>query len=164
VIPQEPSLVVGVDGPFHHSCGINRNCGRSAESLPRCRPGTPNRTVDEVLEAAESLEGQVVAVRGELGVGSISEAHEAVICDGGEGRYCCSSGMAPIVVRDQARQLFIEGSTCTGDISRLCCNRGALGQPVIASGKLTWRRWVEGAGEAWTLAEPALCEVDSSGG
>lgn len=164
VVPKAPAMVVGVAGPFRHSCGINRNCGRSAESLSRCRPGTPNRTVHDVFEAAESLEGQIVAVRGELGVANISQAHDAIVCDGGEGSYCCASGAAQVVVRDQARQLFIEGSTCTGDISRLCCNRGALGQPVIASGRLTWRRWVEGAGEAWTLAEPELCEVDLPGG
>lgn len=159
-IPTGPAMVVGVAGPFHARCGFNRNCGRNAEKFPPCAQGVPSRTVHGVFDDPKSLEGQVLTVRGELGVANISGGESAIVCEGGQGSFCCGSGSAQIAVRDESSQLIIEGLTCTGDISRLCCNRAPLGQPVLVSGRLTWRGWVEGLREVWTLAAATVCEVN----
>lgn len=162
-IPTAPSVAWGVAGPFHPSCNINRNCTRSPKVLAACPAGTSSRTVRAVLKEPKSLAGQTVAVRGELVVANLATSLVGIMCEGGEGNFCCDSAASPIAVRDPTHQLIIEGLKCTGDLSRMCCNASPLGQPVIASGRLTWRRWVEGMGDAWTLAEATLCEVRASG-
>lgn len=64
-----------------------------------------------------------------------------------------------MVVRGDGESLTLEGLKCSGDLSRVCCNVPALGQPVVVTGTLTWKRHVIPIGASWELANPRICEI-----
>jgi hypothetical protein len=158
--PSTSSAVAwGGRGPFHPSCDLHRNCARTAPPLPVCASGASLISPTTRLDSSALEEGELIAVRGELVLAGLASTFAAITCEGGENDFCCPSAAAPIAVRDTSTQLILDGFKCTGDTSRICCNTLPFGQTVVAEGRLTFRKWVEGLGEAWTLSEPKLCEL-----
>jgi hypothetical protein len=101
-------------------------------------------------EEANALDGTRVALSGplELDDGAFSSM---VACAPGT---CCNEIEKNVVLGERPHALKLDGLTCRGDESRLCCNVLAHGQSVIVSGTL--RRvgpiW-------WELEDASLCEV-----
>jgi hypothetical protein len=157
--PTYSAVVSGARGPFHPRCDLHRNCARAAQPLPVCASGASLISPTTQFGNGGPDEGERIAVRGELVLAGFATPFVAISCEGGVGDFCCPSAAAPIAVRDMSTQLILDGFKCTGDLSRMCCNTRPFGQTVVAEGRLTFRRWVEGLGEAWTLSEPKLCEV-----
>jgi hypothetical protein len=124
----------------------------------------------------EGLEGEVVSVRGALVLATISSPQVGVTCcpchpgegpgvpdiekGGGEGNFCCLEAKGPLAVSNGLDYLVLAGLECSGDLSRLCCNLPALGQTVVATGKLSWS-FAEGVGRTWSLAEPSSVSQNS---
>jgi hypothetical protein len=155
-LPKVDGVAFGSPGKFPATCASHRNCARVAEPLPTCSGSDTSRRVSAVLKEPKSLEGRLVRVRGELGLSTWSRQPASAAV---QTASCPPQPSFPIVLRDGSQQLFIEGLTCSGDRSRLCCNAPALGQAVMVSGLLTWRNAFASQGDAWTLSDTTLCEL-----
>ena len=68
------------------------------------------------------------------------------------GRHNCPTAEPlPIVIGDAKDPLVLDGLSCAGDPSRRCCAAPALGQNVVAKGRLA------ASGPRWILRNPELC-------
>jgi hypothetical protein len=171
-IPKSGSTVAWQGkGPFRSTCDINRNCTKATATLPACSQGETGMSVAAVLDRADALEGQLVTLRGTLGISKIDSNQAGISCcpDGTtdcssdkateSGDYCCDEAEGPIAIVGGRDYLTLEGLKCGGDLSQMCCNLPVLGQSVLTSGLLTWRDFVLGAGPSWVLAHPRICEI-----
>ena len=178
-----PREGVGIDQPgqFHSSCGIQRNCSREARPLRNCSSAQPSLSVAEVVGLAEGFQDLRVTVRGALVLSPVMWSGLASIAcgpfspgksgtpepnlgkGGGYDTFCCPShGDAPISVTNGADNLYIDGSFCSGDPSRSCCNIPVFGQQVQVTGILHYRESAVGVPEGLSLAEADICQARSS--
>ena len=138
------AAVVDADPPpnvsWAESCRIRQACREAPPTLPTCPPGTPGEPWTALAPKASAFAGQTVRVRGTLSVGpldarSIADDRElgAPPCRPGE---CCQSNFRLVILGGAEETLHLLGLACAGDDSRLCCNALALGQTVIATGRL----------------------------
>jgi hypothetical protein len=156
--------------PWDASCLIRRGCSKSVAPLTRCAPGVHGRDWSQVLSSRpESLVGQVVHVRGPLGVGPLTARPRVVPAvprtprpSAGGPSHCGADTEGPVVIGGALRALALEGQICAGDQSRQCCSAPAYGQMVVASGVLEVRPR-DGGGSQWTLASARLCVEGSRG-
>jgi hypothetical protein len=148
------AAVIGTTKPseWSPSCLARRECTLAAPSLVPCNGSLVPRDWADVYESAESLAGQVVAVRGPLGVGPMGTT--AAFCNPQHGLLGCCNGAHARVMLGGTSALLLDGFTCTGDDSQLCCNAPAYGESVVATGRLEEN--VHGFGE-WKLTGVALC-------
>ena len=151
---------------WKQDCQIRQVCPEPVRKVPRCARAEQARTAREVLEAASSLAGQIVRVRGGLAVGEYGPragwSLVDTICDPAVG--CCRRLSAPVVVGDDDHALTVDRMRCTGDESRICCNAPAYGQTVVVTGRLRRVPNLVTRDEArWYLADARACE-DPSGG
>jgi hypothetical protein len=163
-LPPLGDLAVIDDDPTLEStkrdCQIRRQCPL-VKKLPPCNGGEKPRSASAVLAAAPSLEGQIVLVRGPLGVGE--PYHGAVgdlvfvSCD--RNVRCCDKAGAPVIIAAGGGTLAVDGLFCSGDESRACCNAPAFGQTVVATGRLKRDSGEIGlpAG-SWRLVDARVCE------
>ena len=150
------------------NCQIQRACREPVKNLPRCSGGGKARAASEVLAAAPTLAGQIVRVRGPLGVGRQSDGASSAPrnpigietkCDSEV--ECCRHVWMPVVLGGADNgTLALDGLHCSGDESRACCNAPAFGQTVVATGRL--ERGTPALGfanvAAWRLADVRVCE------
>ena len=121
------------------------------QPVKRCERGQAARAWSTLGAEANALDGTRVALSGplELDDGAFSSM---VAC---ARRTCCNGVEKNVVLGERPHALTLDGLSCRGDESRLCCNVIARGQSVIVSGTL--RRfgpiW-------WKLEDASLCEVD----
>jgi hypothetical protein len=158
----DQAIVGGTDAKaFKPACQIGRACPGLVRKLPRCEGDNDRgRPVREILAVAQSLSGGVVRVRGALGVGPSQPNHPRgdiipAKCD--PAVKCCKNLFAPVLVGGVAGTLPIDGLTCYGDDSRLCCNAPAHGQNVIVSGRLV--RDDPYGQRGWHLVSATICET-----
>jgi hypothetical protein len=144
------------------TCNIHFGCERDAPALPACAAHKTGRPWSELLADAKKLQGTTVEVSGRLYVGraqrgiTVTSAGPVQSAPGtcGPGQ-CCNRESRPIVIAggaDGANEGVQAGDlNCRGDDSRLCCNGPAYGQPVIATGTLTWTYGL------WRISPAELC-------
>jgi hypothetical protein len=131
-------------------CLIRTGCTRSPVALPACAPAAKASAWTEVLATAASRAGQVVRVRGPLGIGRSEQT--LVGCDE---HTCCNSVSTEAVIGGASASLVLAGLGCAGDESLQCCNVPAYGQTVVAEGRL--QADPHGTTTSWMLAQPKLC-------
>jgi hypothetical protein len=145
--------------PWGKSCLINKSCEVVAQVLPACAAG--GEALDWSKLAPEKLSGSVAVVRGTLGLGQW--LHTRIGCREVDPvtqkrldvTACCNRANAPVVVNvADGVALVVDGYSCVGDESRLCCNVPVQGQRVIATGKLTP---ADGVIFKWNLTGVRLC-------
>jgi hypothetical protein len=157
-LPARDTAVVGPEDPsgWSATCLVRRGCTRAAPALPKCETaGAPTQDVAATIEADASLSGEVVRVTGRVGVGAAFMS--AVGCRASDGRGCCNEVVSSVVVSDGTTRLPLEGLFCSGDDSAQCCNAPALGQPVIASGRLELAKGAP-TDSPWHLVGVTVCE------
>jgi len=133
-------------------CAIHSPC-TPFKQLPHC---TPNLSVlDRLPSSLAELEGQTIAVRGSLSLGSMVTT--AVACRAPTrlhpGKNCCNALGAQAIIHAGNGAVGLDGLGCGGDESRQCCDVPAFGQTVVAAGRL--RRSAEPVQRE--LLEPMLC-------
>jgi hypothetical protein len=121
---------------------IHRGCSAPPKPLPACTPDVKGESWSSVLPAAAN--GKVFSVRDRLLVGPVDRDDNRRIR-----RIVVGEGESPL------RFLGARGRySCVGDESRLYCLTPALGQVVVATGKLL------GSQQAgWSIMDPEVCEV-----
>jgi hypothetical protein len=147
------AAVVGTTKPaeWNAKCLARTGCTLAATPLSRCAESLAPRDWGEVYESAEALEGQVVSVRGPLGVDGLTTT--LVACSDRGGRGCCN-GVGGRVVLGSASAFLLDGLHCDGDDSQVCCNAPAYGQSAVATGRLERNKY---GLEPWKLTGVALC-------
>lgn len=163
--PAQPSevAVYGMSGSpdvwGDDDCVIRRGCTLRPAPMPPCPTmntgdagfgDTPPWS--EFASSAEQHEGQVVRVRGVLGIRPGSTTEKACFTQGSLKPACCNTSTAVVVLDAVPTQLTLEGLFCAGDDSGMCCNAPAYGQTVVVTGRLTR------SSSSWTIAEPTLCK------
>ncbi len=149
--------------PWGQSCLINHECPIVAHSLAPCPPALAASAIpiDEAARSFERYDGQVVNVRGTLGLGydSMLEPSLEVLLDQGRKPppfHDCGPSAHFAAVGAGRGRVDIEGYTCKGDDSRVCCNVAIKGQAVVASGRLQKIK----SGYSWRLAGGVkLCAI-----
>jgi hypothetical protein len=102
------------------------------------------------------LSGQVLSVRGPLGVGELLVFVEA--SSSSEARPCSPDLLHVRVALLGPSRLNLDGLECGGDESLACCNAPAFGQEVVATGRLEhdfFARTPDDSG--WKLTGVSLC-------
>jgi hypothetical protein len=137
-------------------CVIRRGCTLRPVVMPSCPraeardAGSPDtRTWSELAGSAEQHEGQVVRVRGSLGIRPGSTTLMACFAPGSDKPACCNASSGVVLLDGM---LELEGLFCAGDDSGICCNAPAYGQTVVATGRLAR------SPSGWSLADVTLCE------
>jgi hypothetical protein len=106
--------------------------------------------------------GESMSVRGRLSVGP--GVTSAVSCRQAAGapKNCCNSISLKVFVGDIPNGARLEGLTCGGDESRLCCEVPAFGQVVVATGKVIKESdsMLVSRGVRWSLSDVKLCSDD----
>jgi hypothetical protein len=145
----ETAVVTLPHGAPDDSCLIRQRCRGAPIALHRCgffsRFAIGNALSDVLPDAEFRPAGEKVSVRGILGVGAAGVA--PVGCDAS----CCSQSFAPVVLAGATDVLGLQGLSCRGDDSELCCDAPAYGQTVIATGRLVLSMG------AWMLDDPEIC-------
>jgi hypothetical protein len=136
------------------SCIARRGCTQTASSLARCDRSLVARDWSALSVSADAMAGQVISVRGVLGVGPASSGPD-IACAAPDGLACCHRSLAHVVLGG-ASLLVLDGYSCRGDDSQLCCNAPAYGQLVVATGRLG-RMDTRFADAKWQLSDVALC-------
>jgi hypothetical protein len=131
-------------------CLVSSGCLTAAAPLARCDPSLAAKEWRDVEPTADTLMGQVVHLRGPLGVGPMGST--LMGCPPSDGQGCCNRVGGPVVLGG-ASPLALAGFFCAGDESQACCNAPAYGQPVVATGRLMRNE----ASGPWTLVDAALC-------
>ncbi len=145
------------------SCLVRRGCTTSAAPLPRCsrRTAGPDAgdvpTWSQLERQAARLSGQVVRVRGPLGVGGTFMTMKGCASAGGK-RHCCNHTSGRILLGGGAvGPLALKDLTCQGDDSQVCCNAPSYGQNVVAEGRLTALPDAIEREPRWTLEDVKVC-------
>jgi hypothetical protein len=99
--PFAPIRETAVSGPSDSSgwsagCLIRQGCAFGPAPLSPCAPSVKSRAWSEVLPEADTLAGQVVSVRGPLGVGMVFSTMMG--CSASDGRACCNHAGGPVVM------------------------------------------------------------------
>jgi hypothetical protein len=94
-----------------------------------------------ILASRGALNGQIVHVRGPLGVHGFGKT--LMGCEATDGEGCCNGVWGHIVLGGE-QFLELPGLGCSGDDSAQCCDAPAFGQTVVATGLLVATR-LEGA-------------------
>jgi hypothetical protein len=149
------AAVVGTSNPgkWSASCIARQGCTLGATRLEACDRSVAARASNDVLASADALVGQVVSVRGPLGVGPMGGVETG--CGAPDGWGCCNRIGAEIVL-GVASPLSLEGYFCRGDDSQVCCNAPAYGQSVVATGRVARSRDMFGV-VRWGLTQVRLC-------
>lgn len=135
--------------PWDRRCMVRQACTIMPRTLHHCTANA-KRDAQSHLDAPEhELVGRLVHVKGALTVASVQGWLERC-----PPPTCCSPTYAPIVVRTESELVELEGLSCGGDESRMCCNAPALGQAVIATGELTVGSPLSAK---WKLVNAELC-------
>lgn len=171
VEPRTPESTVAWSDPgrFGADCAVNRRCARSAPTLPACPRTSGSTTVDALLTFSRAFEDERVRVSGRLVLAAQPARSGCEVVrnfpfgptpdDEGPQERCCQDSLAPAAVTDGRDYVVVEGAYCSGDASRMCCDTPVLGQSVVATGRLVFRKWIPQTGPMWTLADASLCEV-----
>jgi hypothetical protein len=110
-----------------------------------------------VVTAPRMSPGNVVAVRGALGLAVVQCGMVGCPSSLTEQRCCNGCGIG-VVVGDPSHAIKLDGLGCHGDESRLCCDVPAFGQSVVAAGTLSRTIHPDSsAGVTWSLGEVSLC-------
>jgi hypothetical protein len=161
--PPTEVAVYGVTGSADDwgddDCVIRRGCTLRPSVLPSCpreevgdSGAQDTSTWSELAASAGQHEGQIVRVRGSLGIRGGSTSLVACFAPGGGKPACCNGSTGTVILDGMPAPLKLEGLFCAGDESEMCCNAPAYGQTVVASGRL------QRSSGGWTIAEPTLCE------
>jgi hypothetical protein len=159
-IAESAVVTVGRSTSWGPACLVERGCSRAPAPIPRCERLASARPWSEILPEASALSGQIVRVRGALGVahgfrtmmgcGPMPGTGASLAPGEPETTYCCNTTGGDIAISDAAEPLTLDGLTCGGDDSEICCDAPAYGQSVIATGRLE---------PAWRLDGPSLCAL-----
>jgi hypothetical protein len=154
----------GPEQNWSEDCLIHRSCRIAPAALPACPACFEARAWSEIAAAPERFTGQIVSVRGPLGV-SRTHLSSLLGCERigpapehPQG-FCCNDISGGIVLGGGADALAVAGMGCGGDESRLCCNAPAFGQSVVVTGRLG--RSDDGIAR-WKLFGAQVC-VDTPG-
>jgi hypothetical protein len=126
------------------NCALDYSCEQRA--LPACAAGSTAVPWSAVVGGGGARDGDSVTLAGPLlvqapgGPDPLPERH-----------HCPTAEPLPIVLGDAKSPLVLDGLTCAGDPSRRCCAAPALGQTVVAKGRLA------ASGPRWILRTPELC-------
>jgi hypothetical protein len=101
----------------------------------------------------------VLAIRGPL-ILSGGGTTKALCVNG-----CCNQVSLDAFVGSMPDAIGLDGHSCAGDDSRLCCDLSAFGQTVVASGTLTKVSATVTMmyGTQWTLTNAELCVEGPAG-
>jgi hypothetical protein len=136
-----------------HRCLVHRPCAPIAP-LPACEKGIQPIEGSALQAYPLAARGERVSVRGALGLALGGITFAACNKD-----TCCNGRNLKVFVGGIPNGARLEGLLCGGDESRVCCPVPALGQTVVATGKLVdeYERKVKELGGHWALAEATLC-------
>jgi hypothetical protein len=135
-------------GGWAANCAANFACEVETQPLPACAANADAGATawGELAARAARLAKQTIKVRGPLVLGPDEESGCYV------GEPCChGTHRRAMAIGGAEGKLALDGFWCAGDGSRLCCNRPAYGQQVIATGKL-----VDADGR-WQLKPAEVC-------
>jgi hypothetical protein len=104
-----------------------------------------------LLPDAPSLSGRIVHLRGVLAVRPYADY--SVGCDPGG---CCNPRSGSVVLADGVDMIGLQGLSCGGDDSAICCDAPAEGQGVIVTGRLA-PAGGRLAAIGWMLEAPVIC-------
>lgn len=156
--PVGETAVVGPTDPTGWSAGcmIHRGCTLAPSPLTACAANVTPTDWAELLASVTALSGQLVSVRGVLGVSG--GGMTLMGCSAPDGRACCNHSNAQVVLGGASTTLSLEGFFCTGDESAQCCNAPAYGETVIATGRLEPLPGEVGPSQpTWKLSGVSLC-------
>jgi len=140
-------------------CLVHRGCSALPVVVPPCGPTMHARDWSDVLSSGEARLGEIVQVRGRLGVSPLAPRPRVLPKDSSAaigGRTCDGRVEGSVVLDGSPHVPSLEGFTCSGDESRQCCNAPAYGQAVVATGRLELQLGT-GRDPQWTLAAVRLC-------
>lgn len=146
--PAEPAVPAV---KWNASCQANRECKTAPLPLSACEGPRPKFTWSDVQHDGATMLGKEVSVMGNLGM-TPNKAPKPGKCAPGE---CCHALSFTLVVDGSPSALLLDGLTCTGDDSKLCCTVPADGQEVIAKGRL--KNAPKGSAAKYQLADAKLC-------
>jgi hypothetical protein len=149
----ESAVVQSWSAALDDECLARRGCSRAPALVPRCGSLATARPWSEVLAEADTRVGQTVRVRGALAL----EPTYRTMIDCGEGGCCNDVGASIVLAGGVTEPLRLDGLSCAGDDSEICCDAPAYGQTVIATGRLEPAGGNAGTAN-WMLVEPRLCE------
>jgi hypothetical protein len=154
---------LGPQRSWSASCLVHRPCPTPTRRvLLPCAAATSARPWSELVATlpsfSESFASRIVTIRGRLMLDWPTST--AALCmtrhpDGLHDDGCCNHIGTGIVLVDSNQGLALDGFSCGGDDSRICCNAPAYGQLVVATGRLV-RPEYPGT-FPWHLSETQLC-------
>ena len=140
-------------GESARTCQVNRACKPFAPLKP-CEAGIEPIEASALGAFVPRARGERVSVRGPLGLTLLRAPFVAA----NPQMHCIPTWIEVFVGRvpDGVR---LEGLTCYGDVSRICCPVPAFGQVVVATGRIMQEtdRSVLAHGGRFVLADPVLC-------
>ena len=134
--------------PWDRHCMIRQACPTMPRTLRHCDANAKRDAQSHLDAPKHEWMDRPVRVKGTLSVASVQGW--LVRCP----PSCCNRTYAPIVVRTETELVELEGLSCGGDESRMCCNAPAFGQAVIATGELTVGSPLSAK---WKLVNAELC-------
>lgn len=141
---------------WNPSCLIHRGCPRESRALPSCPAGKVAPAWRELQVEAAALNGKTIDVSGPLGLAPAEARANSGPCAKG---VCCHTLRLRLALDGTPLSLPLQGLSCSGDDSKLCCAVPAEGQTVIAHGRLV--KTQAPSGVQWQLEGVSLCTPES---
>jgi hypothetical protein len=154
---EEAMLAFGDGTTFAPSCLVRRGCRDGLTALPACAPDLEISDWSKLRDSAAASVGKVVSVSGAVAVGPMSMTLASCVDRNAHERACCNSAGGSVVLGD-APALALEGLSCYGDDSAVCCNAPAYGDMLVASGRLEASSDLYSGLSPYKLTDVTLCK------
>jgi hypothetical protein len=142
-------------------CRVHSPC-KPFVPLGQCPKDIRPIDASELAAFVPAALGERLSVRGRLGIGPGISTNGKCRQDAGDLKNCCNAKSLRVFVGGIPDGARLEGMTCGGDESRVCCEVPAFGQVVVATGKVMkeTESMIVSRGGRWSLSDVTLCSEE----
>jgi len=142
-------------------CRVHSPC-KPFFPLGRCPKDIRPIDASELAAFVPAALGESLSVRGRVGMGPGISTNGRCRQEAGALKNCCNRSSLRVFVGDIPNGARLEGITCGGDESGICCEEPAFGQVVVVTGKVMkeTESMIVSRGGRWSLSDVTLCSEE----